>query len=412
MSKVCEICAKDSFTDVLWTCVGCTRKFHATCVGIPVTRTSARIKKVGQLTVDPTSFLLPCCEECQSLVSTTFEVKTLAEQQKLILEQQKELVDANQRIAADVSKLSVMGALFSDMEQQIEETVSVVNLNTTTKVENAESTLSRDIVAANNMKSNDLVDLKNHLTTLFNISSEATRDRIDKYVTDLTDDLERELKRIAKEVHDLSSAAVNMAAHCTEHSSALSHTADEAFNLLKENVLSEVKSLGNAISNLEHELKSAVNQNIKAPPETLLSLHAEFHAENADKSGWRLIGSKRIWKPDWTDYDERKKRRMQQQKNVEAARKRRNRRKQAYLNNTNNDTHNNNNNGNNNRASRSSDLPNRNHVYSNNNNNNYHRGQSNNFNTNSNRRYTNPNRHVNNSLVNRQQNNVTNSHND
>lgn len=40
------------------------------------------------------------------------------------------------------------------------------------------------------------------------------------------------------------------------------------------------------------------------------------------ESGWRLIGSKKIWKPDWTDFDARQRTRRLQEKEAEKARRR------------------------------------------------------------------------------------------
>lgn len=116
------------------------------------------------------------------------------------------------------SILEAIAVLESSLSTLIE-SVSTVNNNTTSKVKNAVSTLSRGLEVSSLNKSDEVAGIKNHLTSLFNISMETTRNRIEDYVRDLTGDLSRELTKICDEVTNLSSLTMDMAAQCTERCS-------------------------------------------------------------------------------------------------------------------------------------------------------------------------------------------------
>lgn len=89
------------------------------------------------------------------------------------------------------------------------------------------------------------------------------------------------------------------------------------------------------------ELKSwsanliASQNSVNSPPsiETYPSLEAELNIVNnkkdnsMDNSGWRKLGSRNVWKSDWTEYDAKKSRRAAQQKLADKAKKRNKRNK-------------------------------------------------------------------------------------
>lgn len=103
--------------------------------------------------------------------------------------------------------------------------------------------------------------------------------------------------------------------------------------MLELDILSELKTISaNMMPTTSADietLNSSLNQST--------SLHAELNAVThdksgyssntvkEDKSGWRLLGSKNIWKADWTDYDKRQSNRLNQQKQADKARKRKKR---------------------------------------------------------------------------------------
>ncbi|XP_055543137.1 GATA zinc finger domain-containing protein 16-like [Wyeomyia smithii] len=271
----------------------------------------------------------------------TFELKKLTEQQKLLVTQ----IDSNTQV---VHKFTLQ---YPNQPNQTFTAMEDIN-NLETLLKNLKHELAT--INKNHSISGALSTLKNHLTSLVDLTSIKLREEI-----------KNEISQLGKQ------------------------SPHEDPNI-KLNILDELKSLSTKFDTIQKKAQlstSPVSQN------------------DCDHSGWRLIGSTKRWKADWRFFDEKTKRREEQDRiRFRAWRNRQKRSRQR------------------NRASRISNLPNRNHVYSNNNNNNnYHRGQNINFNTNSNRRYTNPN--VNNSvlnnhnspnynMVNKQQNNGTNYHND
>lgn len=96
-------------------------------------------------------------------------------------------------------------------------------------------------------------------------------------------------------------------------------------------VLDELKSLSAGIGNIETQINyvtlnmpDSPYEVISPSPDPLPSLLEELNNEqNVDDSGWRLLGMRRVWKADWSDYDARKSRRLNQQKHAEKARRKR-----------------------------------------------------------------------------------------
>lgn len=115
-------------------------------------------------------------------------------------------------------------------------------------------------------------------------------------------------------------------------------------------IMDELKSLSANINSIESKI-------ICHSPDSVDSLVNELNEINniqpVDQSGWRLLGTRNVWKADWTDYDKRQLNRLKQRKQAENARKRK---KQARFTNNNHTHHNRN------HTSRRSDMQ-HNHSY-------------------------------------------------
>ncbi|XP_055526888.1 putative uncharacterized protein DDB_G0286901 [Wyeomyia smithii] len=187
----------------------------------------------------------------------------------------------------------------------------------------------------------------------------------------------------------------------TSHIDEITNKVDEQLEAVNENlidvatsktqcsvpeILEEFRIIGSRISEYTPRMMPIENS-IGYPSVAEEITMAGQPSNDLPNSGWRFLGSRKVWKQDWKAYDTKLHRIMQQQKQADK--------------NQNRSLNFNRNLGNNHQST---------------NRNNY------NFNTNSNRRYTNHNRHVNNSfwnnnnspnynMANRQHNNVTNSYN-
>nr|XP_029725167.1 uncharacterized protein LOC115265091 [Aedes albopictus] len=123
-----------------------------------------------------------------------------------------------------------------------------------------------------------------------------------------------------------------MAAHCNEHNSSQLQSAQT----VESDVLKEVKSLARAINTLDTNICNARFSSSTKPPslmDELAQTSVEMdlaQSQNAEKSGWRKLGSKNVWRSDWTDYDARQQRRENQQKAKDKARRRRKARRQRH----------------------------------------------------------------------------------
>lgn len=345
--------------------------------------------------------MIPLCVDCQHHLNAGIDTRKVLCQQEQLIDTIKSQTDANLQVAADLKKLDAIVPLFDTIELQLKESVTNVNINTSSKVASAVSTLSRDLEHNSVNKTDELVDIKNHLTSLFNISMEATRKRIEEYVKDLTIDLSRELQKICGEVENLSSVTIGMASHCNEHNDSQSHSTIDALDEVKSlastvggDILREVKSLADAIYAMDSNLSNASLPPAVVPP-SLMDELAEQSMNSADvgsqqnhevTEGWRTLGSRKVWRSDWTQYDIRKQRRVQQQKaRVKAIKRRKANKKQWNINNTINNssntnknyktaTNNNRPNSNSNHDNQNNNIPTCSYNYNsiNNNNNNHH----------------------------------------
>lgn len=346
----CEICLLDSTTDtVMWTCVGCSREFHPACVGVVIQRGSLRRKEKR---IDPQAYVLPCCSACQTLISVNIDVRSLTEQQAKLAE----VINSNTEVTHRANK-------HSDVYDEVID-----------RLESLLNDIKKELTASKggSYSGNEDVSIKNHLTSLFDISMKASKDNIAAYVEALTSDMTKELKGIYADFEKVSSLTIEMANHCSEHNSQPAPVSD---------IMEELKTLSNAVNSLAFSPPPAspppppppVPLPRRLPPSSLhdelIDLGAPHNRKVAVRTvdvavqsspeptaGWRILGSKKVWRSDWTEYDLRKRTRELQQKLKEKANKRKKAAKRRNNNNKNDrstretqssNQHNNNNSNNN-----------------------------------------------------------------
>ena len=84
----------------------------------------------------------------------------------------------------------------------------------------------------------------------------------------------------------------------------------------------EVRSL---ISSIKTQKEDEVHE--KTLAEELNEINA---LKSAEDGGWRFIGTKKVWKPDWSDFDARQRTRRKQEKEADKARRRQRKNRQKF----------------------------------------------------------------------------------
>ncbi|XP_065094590.1 GATA zinc finger domain-containing protein 15-like [Ochlerotatus camptorhynchus] len=140
---------------------------------------------------------------------------------------------------------------------------------------------------------------------------------------------------------------------------------------------------------------------LPSPPSLMGELNNKNYRNDATDSGWRVLGDRKVWKADWTEYDARKSRHLSQEKLTAKASKRR-KQKRAYqkMFNKNNNSHNHRRNNNNNNYNRNNNDYNCNTNHANNNHNNKNNNNNSKHNIN----------HNNNNFGNNNNNNISNNY--
>lgn len=282
----CEICTFDSSVDsVMWKCTGCPRAFHATCVGVTVQRNSLRRKDKK---VDINSYLLPCCDACQELLQSKLEFNQLIVQQKLLTEQLHANTEVTHRFAKQQETSSMVHEAIEGLE------VLLIGIKNELSAINKTSSLAGSVAS-----------IKNHVTSLFDTAMTATKDSVSTSLKTVTSDLSTDLRNINNEINQLNQLSLDIASSCTMSTNSI----------LELDILDELKSLSANIVSTRSALP------LPSSSAACPSLEVEFN--DNDESGWRLLGTRKVWKRDWTEYDARKLRRSNQQKQAEKARRRR-----------------------------------------------------------------------------------------
>lgn len=306
----CEICLHDSTVEtVLWKCVGCSRTFHAACVGVSVQRCSLRKK---DRKADVQSYVLPCCSSCQSLITLNFEVQLLTKQQAELAEKVNDNTEVTHRAT-----------------QQNNPTVVQDGID---RLEGMLTNIQKELTAIRNSGS---AGTKNHITSLCDIAMQKSKENLTTLIQSMTSDITNDLKCLKDDIEKISSTTEGLAVGAAMPQNPM----------FEVDILDELKSLSANINSIESKI-------ICRSPDSADSLENELNAINnlqstsapleinniqpVDQSGWRLLGTRNVWRADWTNYDKRKLHRLKQQKQAENARKRK---KQARNGNSNNTHH-------------------------------------------------------------------------
>ena len=429
VSGNCAVCGFGSSDNRnLWKCEGCSLRFHAACAGV-------QRNKEDQIR----SYMMPACNDCQERIAMELNFRHLVHQQALLADLVKKHSDAIHKSTSTLQKIGIVQealerqeTLFDELKQELS---SVKKVNSPTKVvrqiNNHVTTLFDDAITS----------AKVNMTESLGILSNSITNKLTSHIDEITNKVDEQLEAVNENLIDVATSKTQCSV---------------------PEILEEFRIISSRISEYTPRMMPIENS-IGYPSVADEITMAGQPSNDLPNSGWRFLGSRKVWKQDWTAYDTKLHRIMQQQKQADKARKRRARRRNHYrrnnynrnnnprhnhiIHNNNNDNNNNfvNNNRNNynsnyyNNNNNSNNNRNNKNYFNNNNNNqnqnrnlNFNRNLDNNhqstnrnnynFNTNSNRRYTNHNRHVNNSflnnnnspnynMANRQQNNVTNSYN-
>lgn len=240
--------------------------------------------------MDTSSYVLPCCSSCQILITANFEFNVLVEQQAKLADQINKNTEVMHRSTVHQNNVTIihdavdrLEVLLVDVQKQLMASNSGGNINTST--------------------------IKNHVTSLFNIAMQETNQNICTKMHAMMSDIANGLKSFKDEITQVSSIVVNIASGSPMCNNPM----------LGIEIMDELKSLSANINSIESKI-------ISSSPDSIDSLEYELSNMNpiqvVVQSGWRLLGTRKVWKADWTDYDKRKLYRKKQQKQAEVAKKR------------------------------------------------------------------------------------------
>lgn len=295
----CEICASDICADsVLWTCAGCPRKFHAACVGVSTLRSTLRRK--DRKVEDSTSYILPCCSSCQELITAKLEVTQLYDQQKLLTEQLHQNTEIVHKLNLHQKK-HIVDEAFEGLE------ILMTAIKNELAAINKTSSLAGSVSA-----------IKNHITTVVDVVAKKTNESITNSLQSVTTGISTELRSINNDLCQINQRQLDMAA-----SSAMSSNPN-----LFVDVVDELKTWSAQIINSKNTEYSPASlesySSLEAELSNVLSSKKTDSSKITPKTndGWRYLGTRKVWKADWSQYDAKLLRREEQEKNAEKARKR------------------------------------------------------------------------------------------
>lgn len=318
----CEVCFLDSAVDsVMWTCVGCTRKFHAACVGVAVPRGSLRNSKKAV----PTSFLLPCCSTCQTLVTASFDFKGLVVQQERLQDQINASTEVVHSLKLQMEKPTVVKESMDAMEILL-------------------TTVKNELASIN--KTNSLAGCVNSIKSHISYLSDFAIKEINKNMNTTTSELASNMRDIHSEFSRLKEVSIDTVANCSgDMSSSLAAYIVGELKSLKANIKDLKKTTtmdGTAGSNdviVDSNLQNTTP--IVIADQVAVSSPSSHSRQNLTQNRtsivslspgeWRTLGARMIWRADWSEYDARKLRRMNQQKEAAKAKKQRQQRERNHF---------------------------------------------------------------------------------
>lgn len=280
----------------LWKCEGsCNRFFHGACVG--VARNKEEILR---------TFMLPLCTDCQEQFTCHLDLNILVKQQQELTENIKAQIESNHALIGKFKSMNVMHEALDGIETSLIDlkddikNIYATTCNSTTKIINRVSSvldgLGNDLLLADLQKANN--EMKKHLQEHFEKAFAILELKIDtmESSTSSTSNCSVAAKEILDELKVLSAETSKLNAGRSKINNR--HPPEPTVNQLS----------------LSEELACSFQPTTSAVVET---------CDHASTSGWRLIGSKKIWKRDWTEFDARQRTRRLQEKQAEKATRRR-----------------------------------------------------------------------------------------
>lgn len=244
----------------------------------------------------------------QSAVRGEINYKEISKQLSRLCELVQQNAEVTHRISLQQQNISIISEVIDRIDSQMIE-------------------LRREVSASKiSSFGTQIIALKNHMSSLVDIAKSTTKENVCMAIKTITADLSRELKQVSDEILQLSSLVLDTVGFQPGGSQQLTHT-------LGVELLDEVKSLSVVVN-------AAVNNNITSSKGAALSLEEELNINKSkelmppnslpkskpekekDNSGWRFLGTKKVFKADWTEFDKRKVRRMEQQKAADKAKHR------------------------------------------------------------------------------------------
>lgn len=170
--------------------------------------------------------------------------------------------------------------------------------------------VKKQLTATTSGGSIDTIAIKNQVTSLFNIAMQESRDNISTTIHKMTSDIAKDLKSVKAEIKEVSTIAVSLASGSPMCNNPM----------LGVDIMDELKSLSANINSMESKIISSSpdsigcqlsNMNtiqVNSSPDSIKSLGCELSKtktiQAVVQSGWRRIGTRKVWKADWTDYDQ------------------------------------------------------------------------------------------------------------
>lgn len=257
-------CSSPQDSHHLWTCIGiCRRSYHAACIGI---------KRGFEENLQ--HHVLPVCSQCRSQLHMDIEIRKILQHQ----------LEGSHSILTHIKT--------NDKTNQ--EALNELH----TKILNLQEDIKKSAETANKIYTAIVTQSP---------ASDITLAEVKKAIVETTTHQNHKLAESFGRIQEITSS----------HRDDIIKTITSAEKCPSDIILAvhdEVRALTSSINDF-HEKEKEVHHKTLAD-----ELNAVTEIEL--QPGWRLIGSKKIWKPDWTDYDKRQQTRRHQEKEADKARRR------------------------------------------------------------------------------------------
>ena len=251
----------------LWNCLGnCGRSFHAACIGV---------KRGSE--EDLQQHVLPICKQCRTHLHMEIDIRKIMQYQ----------LEGSHSILTHIK------------------TNDKTNQEALNELHNKLLHIQEDI-----QKSAEASSRIHSAVITQTPALDFTLDEVKKAIVESTTDQNQKLAESFGRISEIASS----------HRDDIIRTITSSEKCPSDIILAvhdEVRALTSSVNNLQEK-------EIEIQHKTLAEeLNENAVLESAEiESGWRFIGSKKIWKSDWTDFDARQQTRRLQEKEAEKARRR------------------------------------------------------------------------------------------